>query len=233
MVPSFELKRTVCEDNFVLLFRFFSRMMDNGQSIHDGMNSVERIFKRVMDVLIACCCLVVFSPIFLFCFVAIKLDDGGPVIFRQERIGRWGKSFRIYKFRSMRVNAEPSGPQLCVTADDERLTRIGVFLRAHHWDEFPQLWNVLKGEMSLIGPRPERQYYINQIMKADPRYRYLFQIRPGVTSYATLYNGYTDTLEKMLVRLQYDLYYLQHRSWRMDLHILWLTFLRMISGRKF
>lgn len=221
------------EDNFVHLLDFLLIVMEY-QCIHDGMTLSERIFKRATDVLIACCGLVVFSPLFLFCFLVIKWEDGGPAIFRQERIGRKGRPFCIYKFRSMRVDAEQNQiPQLCVTPHDERLTKVGIFLRAHHWDEFPQLWNVLKGDMSLIGPRPERQYYIDKIMKIDPRYQYLFQIRPGLTSYSTLYNGYTDTLDKMLVRLRCDLYYLEHRSWRMDVKIMWLTFVRMVSGRKF
>ena len=110
---------------------------------------------------------------------------------------------------------------------------MGRFLRAHHLDELPQLWNVLRGDMSLIGYRPERAYYIDQIMARNPRYRYLYQIRPGVTSYATLYNGYTDTLEKMLTRLDLDLYYLRNRSVWFDLKVLGLTFLSIVIGRKF
>ncbi len=146
----------------------------------------------------------------------VRCEDGGPAIFRQERIGRFGRPFNIYKFRSMTVDAEKNGPQLCSHKKDERLTRIGKFLRKHHLDELPQLWNVLCGDMSFIGPRPERKFYIDQIMERDPRYKNLYQIRPGVTSYATLYNGYTDTMEKMLRRLDMDLYYLEHRSWWFD-----------------
>ena len=115
----------------------------------------------------------------------------------------------------------------------EALTRAGKFLREHHLDELPQLWNVFIGDMSFIGPRPERKFYIDQIMERDPRYRYLYQIRPGVTSYATLYNGYTDTLEKMLRRLRYDLFYLEHRSWWFDFKILVKTFLNIAFGKKF
>ena len=120
-----------------------------------------------------------------------------------------------------------------VPKKDERLTRIGKFLRKHHLDELPQLWNVLCGDMSFIGPRPERKFYIDQIMERDPRYKNLYQIRPGVTSYATLYNGYTDTMEKMLRRLDMDLYYLEHRSWWFDARILGKTFIKMIFGRVF
>ena len=134
----------------------------------------------------------------------------------------------------MRQNAEAeSGPSLYAGEGDERLTKVGAFLRAHHLDELPQLWNVFKGDMSFIGYRPERKYYIDQIMDRNPRYRYLYQIRPGVTSYATLYNGYTDTLEKMLRRLELDLYYLEHRSWWFDLKILFKTFVNIAFGKKF
>ena len=113
------------------------------------------------------------------------------------------------------------------------MTKVGKFIREHHLDELPQLWNVFCGDMAFIGPRPERQFYIDQIMKVDPRYRYLYQIRPGVTSYATLYNGYTDTMEKMLRRLRYDLFYLEHRSWIFDFKILFNTFMNIMFGKKF
>ncbi len=112
-------------------------------------------------------------------------------------------------------------------------TKIGKILREHHLDELPQLWNVFVGDMAFIGPRPERKFYIDQIMERDPRYRFLYQIRPGVTSYATLYNGYTDTMEKMLRRLRYDLFYLEHRSWFFDFKILVKTFLNIAFGKKF
>ena len=162
------------------------------------------------------------------------MDDGGPVIFRQERIGRFGRPFDIYKFRTMRVDAEKFGPQLSHGSGngDARLTKVGRFLRAHHLDELPQLWNVFCGDMALVGPRPERAFYIDQILEYDKRYRYLYQIRPGVTSYATFYNGYTDTMEKMLRRLEYDLYYLGHRSWKFDLKIIFMTALAVLFGKK-
>ena len=181
--------------------------------IPDGMNGFERNVKRIVDCMIAVILMILFSPLFLICYLAVKSEDGGPAIFKQERIGRFGRPFYIYKFRSMRLDAEKHGPALYAGGKDGRLTRIGKFLREHHLDELPQLWNVFCGDMAFIGPRPERQFFIDQIMKEDPRYRFLFQIRPGVTSYATLYNGYTDTLEKMVRRLRYDLFYLEHRSW--------------------
>lgn len=188
--------------------------------------------KRTFDIVASLLLLVLFSPVFLFIYVAIKLT-GGPAIYKQERIGKGGKPFYIYKFRSMKVDAEKDGPQLSAHVEDEdRLTRIGHFIRKHHLDELPQFWNVLKGDMSFIGPRPERQYFIDKIVKIDPRYVCLYQIRPGITSYATLYNGYTDTMEKMLKRLEYDLQYLHNGSFGFDLKILFKTFLSIVTGRK-
>ena len=201
--------------------------------IPDGMNGFERNVKRIVDCMIAVILMILFSPLFLICYLAVKSEDGGPAIFKQERIGRFGRPFYIYKFRSMRLDAEKHGPALYAGGKDGRLTRIGKFLREHHLDELPQLWNVFCGDMAFIGPRPERQFFIDQIMKEDPRYRFLFQIRPGVTSYATLYNGYTDTLEKMVRRLRYDLFYLEHRSWGFDFKILFMTFMGIVFGKKF
>lgn len=201
--------------------------------IPDGMNGFERNVKRIVDCMIAVILMILFSPLFLICYLAVKSEDGGPAIFKQERIGRFGRPFYIYKFRSMRLDAEKHGPALYAGGKDGRLTRIGKFLREHHLDELPQLWNVFCGDMAFIGPRPERQFFIDQIMKEDPRYRFLFQIRPGVTSYATLYNGYTDTLEKMVRCLRYDLFYLEHRSWGFDFKILFMTFMSIVFGKKF
>ncbi|MBO7046561.1 MAG: sugar transferase [Prevotella sp.] len=201
--------------------------------IVDGMNELERNTKRLIDFFTALVCLILFSPLMFVCYIAVKREDGGPAIFKQERIGRFGRPFNIYKFRSMRVDAEKDGPALYQHERETRMTKVGKFLRAHHLDELPQLWNVLKGEMAFIGPRPERKFYIDQIMKRDPRYCYLYQVRPGVTSYATLYNGYTDTIEKMLRRLELDLYYLEHRSLWFDAKLLILTFINIAFGKKF
>lgn len=191
--------------------------------------------KRFLDFLVACVCIIVFAPLFVICFIAILLEDGQPAIYSQERIGLHGKPFNIYKFRSMRRDAEQEGPQLLLDGamNDPRLTRVGRFLRAHHLDELPQLWNVLRGDMAFIGYRPERKFYIDQIMERDPRYELLYKIRPGVTSYATLYNGYTDTIEKMLRRLELDLYYLEHQSMWFDTKVLFKTFISIVFGKKF
>lgn len=212
-----------------------SRYIPRGEYIADGMSSFARNTKRLCDMIVAFLALVLFSPLFLIVYLCVKREDGGPAIFKQERIGRFGRPFYIYKFRSMRLDAEKFGPQLSHSGgdDDPRLTKIGKFIRAHHIDELPQLWNVLCGDMAFIGPRPERKFYIDKIMEYDARYEYLYQIRPGVTSYATLYNGYTDTMEKMLRRLEFDLYYLRHRSWWLDFKILFNTFCSIVFGKKF
>lgn len=209
--------------------------MDSIPFVPDGMNAFERNIKRLIDMVVSACLLIGFSPLFLLCYLLIKFDDHGPAIFKQERIGRFGRPFYIYKFRSMRLDAEANGPQLSHPNGemDERLTKAGRFLRAHHLDELPQLWNVFCGQMAFIGYRPERLNFIQQIVEHDPRYYMLYQIRPGVTSYATLYNGYTDTMEKMLIRLELDLYYLKHRSWWFDAKILFLTFWHIIGGKRF
>ena len=197
------------------------------------MSSFECAIKRILDIIVAISFLIIFSPLFLFCCIVIKKEDGGSIFYKQERIGRFGKPFYIYKFRSMIVNAEEADPQLYKKDIDPRLTKIGKTLRVHHLDELPQLWNVLRGDMSFVGPRPERKFFIDQISAKDSRYHYLYQIRPGVTSYATLYNGYTDTIDKMVKRLHFDLYYLKHRSFLTDIKILYLTFYKIISGIKF
>ena len=152
--------------------------------------------------------------------------------------GRSGLAVSAVRFISISSAAcvwtqRSSAPPFTREALIPRMTHVGKFLREHHLDELPQLWNVFIGDMAFIGPRPERKFYIDQIMEHDPRYRFLYQIRPGVTSYATLYNGYTDTLEKMLRRLRYDLFYLEHRSWWFDFKILVKTFLNIAFGKKF
>lgn len=222
-------------DDDIIVITPISKYVPRDRFIPDGMSSFSRQVKRIGDCILSFIALIFFSPLFLICYIAVKREDGGPAIFKQERIGRFGRPFYIYKFRSMRLDAEKFGPQLSRSGghDDPRLTKVGRFLRAHHLDELPQLWNVFRGDMAFIGPRPERKFYIDQILEHDLRYAYLYQIRPGVTSYATLYNGYTDTMEKMLRRLEYDLYYLGHRSWWFDFKILVMTFLRIVFGKKF
>ena len=228
-------KESEIGEHTISITTLVSDKVPRGVFIPDGMSDLARNMKRLFDFIAAGISLLVFSPLFAICYVAIKMDDGGPAIYAQERIGRFGRTFRIFKFRSMRMDSEKNGPQLSAQQGegDNRLTKVGRFIRAHHLDELPQLWNVFCGDMSFIGPRPERKFFIDQIMEYDKRYTYLYQIRPGVTSYATLYNGYTDTMEKMLKRLEYDLFYLGNRSWWFDIKILVKTFLSIIFGKKF
>ena len=191
------------------------------------------MLKRFFDVVLSALSMVVFAIPVAIIYLCIRMEDGGPAFYSQERIGYRGRPFKLYKFRSMVPQAEhDDNPHLC-EENDNRLTRVGRFLRDHHLDEFPQLWNIFIGDMSFVGPRPERKFFIDQIMEHDKRYVELYQIRPGVTSYATLYNGYTDTLEKMLRRLELDLYYLEHRSWWFDFKILVKTFINIVFGKKF
>ena len=197
------------------------------------MNALNENLKRIFDFTASCGGMVVFSPLYLAIYIAIKCESKGPAIFRQERIGRGGKAFTLYKFRSMKVTSESDGkPALCQHGD-ARLTRVGKFIREHHLDELPQLWNVAKGDMSFVGPRPERQYYIDKLMEVNPEYERLYELRPGLFSYATLHNGYTDTLEKMLKRLEYDLEYLENRTMAMDTKIIFQTVWSILSGKKF
>lgn len=201
--------------------------------IKDGMNLFERFIKRSFDFLCSFLGLVLLSPVFLIVYICLRLQNDGDVIFKQERIGYKGRPFNIYKFRTMRTDSESNGTPQLAAKGDERLTKVGKFLREHHLDELPQLFNVFIGDMSFVGPRPERQYFIDMIRKENPNYDYIYLMRPGLTSMATIYNGYTDTLEKMLVRLEMDLEYLQKRSLWYDLKIIVTTALYIITGKKF
>src|SRR5574344_2667063 len=198
-----------------------------------GMNALKRMMKRSADFVCALLGMLVLSPIYLIIYVLLKKQSRGSVIYSQERIGYKGKPFMIYKFRTMTNEAENDCPQLVANPDTISMSKLEFFLRSHHLDELPQLWNVLVGDMSFVGPRPERKFYIDQIMERNPKYELLYKIRPGVTSYATLYNGYTDTMAKMLKRLELDLYYLEHRSFWFDMKILWITFINIVFGKKF
>lgn len=198
----------------------------------DAMGKFQLFLKRLFDIIFSMIGLVVCSPLMLV-FSIILLFSKGPVIFKQERVGYKGASFIIYKFRTMRTDAEKNGIPRLENERNKYLTPFGSFLRAHHLDEMPQLWNVLKGDMSFVGPRPERQYFIDQINRETDDYRYIYMMRPGITSYATIYNGYTDTMEKMLKRLEYDLDYLDNRNIFLDLEIIIKTLFSVCCGKKF
>ena len=196
------------------------------------MNCVERGIKRAFDIVASLLGLIILSPAILYVYIRLRRQGDGPVIFRQERIGLHGRPFHILKFRTMRLDAEQDGVPQLAEKSDNRLTPVGRYLREHHLDEMPQVWNVLVGDMSFVGYRPERQHFIDQIMKENSDYEQLYQIRPGITSMATIYNGYTDTMEKMLIRLQMDLEYLQKRSLWLDLKIIFTTVRLIGYGKK-
>ena len=200
---------------------------------HDAMNVFQRGVKRCADILCAIAGIVLCLPLFLFITLRLAFQKNGSVFFSQERIGRWGKPFQIYKFRTMSSEVEADGPRLLPQGDEEYGTRFERWLRRRHLDELPQLWNVLKGDMSLVGPRPERLFFIKKIMEHTTRYELIYEMRPGLTSEATLYNGYTDTMEKMLKRLDMDIRYLENRSLSLDAQILWSTFIRLFRRKPF
>lgn len=206
---------------------------ERGYRRRGELSMAARWTKRTFDLIASAAGMIGLSPVFLVICLLIKREDGGPAIFKQERIGYGGKPFILYKFRSMEVASEPDGlPTLCQT-DDERLTRIGRFLRDHHLDELPQLWNVFTGKMSFVGPRPERKFFVDQITAINANYELLYRLRPGLFSMATLYNGYTDTMDKMLDRLRMDLDYLYNRTFWLDMKITFLTVTSILSGKKF
>ena len=193
---------------------------------------VHRITKRLLDLLFSIIGIVIVSPIFILVLLLQWCTTPGTAFFRQERIGKGGKPFHIIKFRTMELDAESDGPQLVNIQNSSRFTRCGQFLRKHHLDELPQLWNVFIGDMSFVGYRPERAFFINQIMEKDERYAMLYAIRPGVTSKAAIYNGYTDSMDKMLRRLEMDLDYLNHFSVWTDIKIILLTAFVFFSGKQ-
>ena len=199
--------------------------------IPDGMNAFERNVKRIGDCIVAAVLMIVFSPLFLICYIAVKREDGGPAIFRQERIGRFGRPFYIYKFRSMRLDAESMGPQLYKGGRDPRLTKVGKFLREHHLDELPQLWNVFCGDMAFIGPRPERKYFIERIVRKAPFYYLLHNVRPGITSLGMVKYGYAGSVDEMIERLEYDILYYENMSLILDITILIYTVKTVFTGK--
>lgn len=186
------------------------------------MSPGEQRAKRTLDIVLSLIGLLVLSPVYVALALVLLFYWKGSPLFLQERVGKDGRVFRIYKFRTMPADAESEGPRLTAEGN-EGLTPFCSFLRRHHLDELPQLYNVLRGDMAMVGYRPERPVFIERIMQEDGRYACLFAMRPGVTSEATLYNGYTDTMEKMLVRLDMDLHYMETATLGRDMLILLKT----------
>ena len=185
--------------------------------------------KRLLDVVFSIIAIVIFIPVFIVLSFIIITTSKGPALYKQKRIGRYGKPFYIYKLRSMVVGAENGKPELS-SENDERVTKIGKFLRKSHLDEIPQFYNVIKGEMSLVGPRPEREYYIKQIIEKAPHYTHLHKLRPGITSWGQVKYGYASNLEEMLERLPYDMIYLKNISLYIDFKILIYTVMVSVKG---
>lgn len=186
--------------------------------------------KRLIDVVASIIAIIIFSPVYLFLAIAIKITSPGPVIYKQERVGKFGKPFTIYKFRSMVADSEKDGPALS-SKNDARITALGKFIRKTHLDEIPQFFNVIKGDMALVGPRPERRYYIDQIVKQAPHYTHLHKIRPGITSWGQVKYGYASNIDEMLERLPYDMIYLKNISLYVDFKILIYTLINVFHGK--
>lgn len=186
--------------------------------------------KRTSDVALSVAALVGLSPFLLAIGVAVKLTSKGPVIYSQERIGKNGKPFVIYKFRTMHNHAEPEHPQLSHD-HDPRVTGIGEFLRKYRLDELPQLWNIIKGDMAIVGPRPEREYFIRQILEQAPEYSALLSVRPGLTSLGMVKYGYATSVDAMVERMKYDLEYLDDLSLGEDLKIMLYTVKTVVTGK--
>jgi len=186
--------------------------------------------KLLIDLIISLLALLIFSPLILFLAIGIKLTSKGPILYSHERIGQFGKPFTLYKFRSMYTDAEKNGPALS-SKDDNRITPFGKFMRKAKLDELPNFYNVLRGDMSLVGPRPERKYYIDRIVEKAPHYLHLQKVKPGITSWGQVKYGYAENVEQMIERLQYDILYIENMSVYVDFKIMIYTILKILKGK--
>jgi len=201
------------------------------QISHDLMPAWQIVLKRLIDVFTSILVLMFCSPLYLFLAIGVKLSSKGSVFYSHERIGKYGKPFKIYKFRSMKQDSEKSGPALSGGELDPRITKFGHFMRKSRLDEIPQFWNVLKGDMSLVGPRPERQFFINQIIERAPQYSHLHKVRPGITSWGQVKYGYAKDVDEMIERLNYDIIYIENMSLYNDVKILIYTVKTVVLGK--
>ncbi len=225
-LSAFDLKINIVPDNFDILSgqvkmnSIFGALLIqvNKNSMPDWQKSTKRLF----DVSTSFIVLLLLSPMYLFISVLVKVSSKGPIFFKQERIGISGSPFKIIKFRTMFVNSEKNGPQLS-SSHDKRITPIGKILRKTRLDEFPQFLNVIAGDMSIVGPRPERQFFIDKISEKDPQYLYLHKVRPGITSWGQVKFGYAENVDEMVQRMKYDLLYIRNMSLALDFKIMFYT----------
>lgn len=194
------------------------------------MSDTELCIKRAFDIVVSVAMLILLSPLYLILTLLVWYSSKGPVFYRQERIGLHGLPFEIIKFRTMCVHAETETPQLSAD-NDPRITKVGKWMRKYRLDELPQFWNILRGDMSIVGPRPERRYFINQIEEKVPYYCMIYKIRPGLTSWGPIKVGYTDTLDKMIRRLNYDIVYIENMSLTLDIKIMFHTIGVIFNGK--
>jgi lipopolysaccharide/colanic/teichoic acid biosynthesis glycosyltransferase len=188
------------------------------------------LFRQSVDILFSAVILIILSPLILILLILIRISGKGPVIYSQDRIGKDGKPFVIYKFRTMIFNAETGQPRLSCM-NEERITRIGKFLRKYRIDEIPNFFNVVKCDMSIVGPRPERQFFIDQIVERNPDFRKLLKVKPGITSWGQVKYGYATNVDEMIERLDYDLYYIRNRSVWFDIKIFLYTIITILKGK--